>query len=131
MSTSSILSLLANPQYGYHLVCHTGLSLVHCSYLSVGSLQKVVHARLDEMDDGVMGVNRMDLGTSERKLLERLMRRYVMVEAAEPRLVFREKDGELATWVLEEDVVRRLANLHEGHGHFANNITLARAHGRV
>jgi len=40
MSTGSILSILAYPQYGYHLVCHTGLSLVHCSYLSVGSLQQ-------------------------------------------------------------------------------------------
>jgi len=38
MSTGSILSILAYPQYGYHMVCHTGLSLVHCSYLSVGSL---------------------------------------------------------------------------------------------
>ena len=38
MSTGSILSILAYPQYGYHLVCHTGLSLVHYSYLSVGSL---------------------------------------------------------------------------------------------
>jgi len=35
MSTGSILSILAYPQYGYHLVYHTGLSLVHCSYLSV------------------------------------------------------------------------------------------------
>ena len=41
MSTGSILSILAYPQCGYHLVYHTGLSLVHCSYLSVGSLQKV------------------------------------------------------------------------------------------
>jgi len=39
MSTGSIPSILAYPQCGYHLVCHTGLSLVHCSYLSVGSLQ--------------------------------------------------------------------------------------------
>ena len=38
MSTGSILSILAYPQYGYHLVSHMGLSLVHCSYLSVGSL---------------------------------------------------------------------------------------------
>ena len=41
MSTGCILSILAYPQYGYHLVYHTGLSLVHCSYLSVGSLQWV------------------------------------------------------------------------------------------
>jgi len=40
MSTGSILSILAYPQYGNHLVCHTGLSLVHGSYLSVGSLQQ-------------------------------------------------------------------------------------------
>jgi len=38
MSTGSILSILAYPQYGYHMVYHTDLSLVHCSYLSVGSL---------------------------------------------------------------------------------------------
>ena len=38
MSTRSIPSILAYPQYGYHLVYHTGLSLVHCSYLSIESL---------------------------------------------------------------------------------------------
>ena len=43
MSTGSILNILAYPQYGYHLVCHTGLSLVHCSYLSVGSFQLLKH----------------------------------------------------------------------------------------
>jgi len=42
MSTGSILSILAYPQYGYHMVCHTGLSLVHCSYLSVGSLHPYI-----------------------------------------------------------------------------------------
>jgi len=38
MSTSSILGILAYSQYGYHMIYHTGLSLVHCSCLSVGSL---------------------------------------------------------------------------------------------
>jgi len=38
MSTGSILSILGYPQYSYHMVYHTGLSLVHCGYLSVGSL---------------------------------------------------------------------------------------------
>ena len=42
MSTGSILSILAYPQYGYHLVCHSGLSLVHCSYLFVGSLHRLL-----------------------------------------------------------------------------------------
>jgi len=40
MSTGSILSMLAYPQYGYHLVYHTGVSLVHFSYLSVLSLHR-------------------------------------------------------------------------------------------
>jgi len=44
MSTGSILSILAYPQYGYHLVCHMGLNLVHCSYLSVGSLHVLLSA---------------------------------------------------------------------------------------
>jgi len=46
MSTGSILSILAYPQYDYHLVYHTGLSLVHCSYLSVGSLHSDRDVRL-------------------------------------------------------------------------------------
>jgi len=57
MSTGSILSILAYPQYGYHLVCHTGLSLVHCSYLSVGSLQQhgshVIYLALSRMSTRV------------------------------------------------------------------------------
>jgi len=38
MSTVSRLSILVCPQSGYLLVYHMGLSLVHCSYLSIGSL---------------------------------------------------------------------------------------------
>jgi len=41
MSTGSILNILAYPQYCYHTGYHTGLSLVHRSYLSVGLLQLV------------------------------------------------------------------------------------------
>jgi len=39
MSTVSILSILVYPQSGYLLVYNMGLSLVHCNYLSLGSLQ--------------------------------------------------------------------------------------------
>jgi len=38
MSTGCMLSILVNSQSGYHLVYYMGLSLVRCSYLSVGSL---------------------------------------------------------------------------------------------
>ena len=40
MSTTSILSILVYPQSGHLLVYPMGLSLVHCSYLSIGSLQE-------------------------------------------------------------------------------------------
>ena len=42
MPTSSILSILVYSQSGYLLVYHMGLSLVHCSYLSVGSLHAYI-----------------------------------------------------------------------------------------
>ena len=91
----------------------------------------VVQARLDEIEAGVVGVKRMDLGRSQKKQLEREMRKYVLVEAVEPKLFFQEKNGELASCILEADVKRTLENLHEGHGHFASSVTLARAHGKV
>jgi len=92
---------------------------------------KVVQGRGDEMDEGVMGIERMYLGSSDRLVLENMMRRYVVVEAAEPRQCFSGKDRELANCVREENIMRRLANLHEGHVHFPNNITLAQPPGKV
>jgi len=55
-------------------------------WLESGMYGKVVQARLDEQEDGILGVKRMDIGRSEKKVLERAMRRYVLVEAAEPKL---------------------------------------------
>ena len=53
------------------------------------------------------------------------------MDGAEPRLFFRKKNRELATWILEGEVTAVLTQLHEGHGHFAGRITLGRAHGKV
>ena len=47
MSTVSILSILVYTQSGYLLVYHMGLSLVHCSYLSIGSLQNATRIKLE------------------------------------------------------------------------------------
>ena len=91
----------------------------------------VVQARLDELEDGAIGAKRLDMGRSQRRALEREMRRYVLVDGNQPKLFFREKNGELASCVLEGDIERVLATLHEGHGHFATTITLGRAHGQV
>jgi len=38
MSTASILSILLYPHSRYRFVYHVGLTLVHYSYLSIGSL---------------------------------------------------------------------------------------------
>ena len=73
----------------------------------------------------------MELGRSQRKSLEKAMRRYVLVDGREAKLFFREKNGELASCLLENNVPAVLASLHEGHGYFANGITLGRAYGRV
>jgi len=45
MSTTNILSILGYPQSSYLLVYYIGLSLVHCSYISIGSL----HAQIKWM----------------------------------------------------------------------------------
>jgi len=93
----------------------------------------VVEAKLDEEKDGMVGVRRLDMGRSQKRTLLREMRKYVIVEATEPKLFYtsREKNGELASCILETDVKKVLADLHEGHGHFAVNITRSCAHGKV
>ena len=47
-----------------------------------------------------------------------------MADRIKPKLFFREKNGELATCILEDQVKNTLNQLHEGHGHFAGRITL-------
>jgi len=91
----------------------------------------VVQARLDELEDGAIGAKKLDMGRSQRRALEREMRRYVLVDGNQPKLFFREKNGELASCIFEEDVERVLTSLHEGHGHFATTFTLGRPHGQV
>jgi len=90
----------------------------------------VVQARLDEWE-GVVGCRRMLLGQSDRKRLQRMMRKYVLVDGEDPKLFFREKNGELASCVLEEDVSKVLQDLHAGHGHYASRITLGQGNGKV
>jgi len=86
-------------------------------WLESGMYGAVVQARLDQMDDGCVGAGRMELGRSQKKALEKAMRRYVLVDGTEVKHFFREKNGELASCVLEKDVSGVLTSLHEGHGH--------------
>lgn len=93
-------------------------------WLESGMYGAIVQARLDELETGVVGVGKLKLGRSQKRALERAMRRYVLIDGAEPRLFYRERNGELASCVLEEDIGKVLTSLHEGHGNFAVGITL-------
>jgi len=87
----------------------------------------VVQAKLDEEEDSMLRVRRLDMRRSQKCALMREMRTYVMVEGTERKLFYREKNSELASCILETDVKKVLADLHEGHGHLAVNITRSRA----
>ena len=100
-------------------------------WLESGMYGAIVQARLDELETGVVGAGKMELGRSQKRALERSMRRYVLVDRVEPKLFYRKRNGELASCVLEEDIGKALTSLQEGHRHFAIGITLGRAHGRV
>jgi len=100
-------------------------------WLESGMYGAIVQARIGELEGGSVGAKNLEMGRSQRRALERAMRRYVMVDGTEPKLFFREKNGELATCILENEVQEVLNQLHEGHGHFAAKITLGRAHGKV
>ena len=69
------------------------------------------------------------LKRTERKWVTRLANRFVMVEASEARLFWREVDGRLAACIREEEVDRILHYLHDTHGHFAWRITAGRCYG--
>ena len=100
-------------------------------WLQSGMDDTIVQARLGELEDRIMGAKQMEIGRSERRVLERNMRCYVMIDGREPGLFFREKNGELASCILEKHVRKVLNDLQEGHGHFASRITLGHAYGKV
>ena len=95
-------------------------------WLDSGFYGGIVRVKLD----GLGARDELDLGRSEWRALENRARRFVMVDGGEARLVWKERDGQLALCVLEEEVERVLADLHDGHGHFAAGVTGGRAHGR-
>ena len=100
-------------------------------WLKSGMYGTIVQARLDELEDGIIRAKQREMGRRERRVLKRDMRRYVMIDGREPGLFFREKNGELASCILEKDVRKVHNDLHEGHGYFASRITLGPAHGKV
>ena len=90
-----------------------------------GVLCDVVRVKLD----GIEAQDELDLGRNEWKVLERRAGRFWMAEGREARMYWKERDGELALCVLEDEVEKVLRGLHDGHGHFAAGITAGRAHG--
>jgi len=60
-------------------------------WLKSGMYGTIVQARLDEQEDGIMGAKWMEIERSEKRVLERNMRRYVMIDSREPGQFFWEK----------------------------------------
>ena len=100
-------------------------------WLESGMYGAIIQVRLEELEGGGFSGKKLEMGRSQRRAFKKALRRYVLVDGAEPRLFFREKNRELATWILEGEVTAVLTQLHEGQGHFAGRITLGRAHGKV
>jgi len=100
-------------------------------WLKSGMYVAIVQARLEELQGGTFGAKNLEMGRSQRKALERDMRRYVMVDGTEPKLFFREENGELATCIREDKIKEVLNQLHEGNRHFTTRITSGRGHGEV
>ena len=85
---------------------------------------QIVQLRLEERDGNMLSkMEKLGLGRNEWKVLERWMRRFVMVEGKELCLFYRERDGQLARYILEPEVRRVLHELHEEYGHFAAGVT--------
>jgi hypothetical protein len=70
-----------------------------------------------------------DIGRNEAKLIRRRAQRFVMAEAAQARLFYKERSGRLAVCVLEAEIPKVLHSLHDVHGHFATGVTIGRAYG--
>src|SRR5205085_6848324 len=85
--------------------------------------------------EGVSGLigPKEDVGRNEMRVIARRARNFVLGEGTDweenGRLFFREKDGRLATCVLEDQVEKVLMEAHDAHGHFAHGITAGRLHG--
>ena len=57
-------------------------------WLESGMYGAIVQARLEELEGGSNGAKNLEMGRSQRRALERTMRRYVMIEGTEPKLFF-------------------------------------------
>ena len=74
-----------------------------------------------------------DVGRNEMRVIARKAKSYVLGEGMDSeergRLFYVEKDGRMATCVLEDQIDGVLAEMHDAHGHFAHGITAGRLHG--
>lgn len=72
--------------------------------------------------DGMGARDELDLGRNNWTALKHKARRYIVPEGREERLVWKERDGQLAHCVLEDEVERVLAGQRDGDRHFAAGV---------
>lgn len=85
--------------------------------------------------EGVRGLTdpAEDIGRNETKVIIRRARNFVLGEGTDyedsGKLFYLEKDGKMATCILEGQIDKALADAHDTHGHFTHGITAGRLHG--
>jgi hypothetical protein len=94
-------------------------------WLKSGFYRKVVLYKLG----GLKALMEEDVGKQEVKMVIREACQYVLMDTAEARLFYRERNGELAGCVVEGEVAATLGRIHDNHGHFAHGITTNNAVG--
>ena len=73
----------------------------------------------------------MHLGRPELRKLMHAMPNFKLSAASSCILFYRERTGELAPCVVGEEIISALQHHHDGHGHFAEAITLSRLTGEA
>ena len=70
------------------------------------------------------------LAQSEQRRLQRQARRFVLFDGDSNRLLYRERSGKLSSCLLPHEVEDALQQIHDMHGHFAEDIVMQKAIGR-
>lgn len=71
------------------------------------------------------------LQQSFRRLVREVAKHLVLIEGAEPKLGYRERDGTISLCARQREVPQALASAHELHGHFSDRTTLRNCLGRA
>ena len=70
------------------------------------------------------------LAQSEQRRLQRQALRFTLLDGDPKRLLYRERSGKLSSCLLPHEIEDALRQIHDMHGHFAEDIVMQKAIGR-